>query len=127
MALFIALISAACATNSPRSSASPDAAAGQSESDVLGGSDLRHFAQGQTIMTAVQQLRPSFLVGRGRTPVVSIDGSPATSLDVLRTILVADVRAVRLMRGAFGSGLPAILSDGRVAVGDVILVYTRTQ
>ena len=78
-------------------------------------------------MAALQVARPWFLFTRGAAPTVSIDGSPATDLSVLRTISVTDVHEVRLVRANRGGGRAAVLPNGDVIISDVILVLTKIR
>jgi hypothetical protein len=59
-------------------------------------------------------------------PLVSVDGSPATDVSILRTLSASDVKEVRLVHGTSGAGRPTVLTNGEVmSGGDVIVVLTR--
>lgn len=106
----------------------PDRDAGAvsvSENSVLTAAELSRYAPGTSLLDALQRLRPSFLHPRGTSALVSIDRTAPTDLNVLSTIAVSAVAEVRLLRATNSVGKPAILRNGDVAVGDVLLVLTR--
>ena len=122
--LLIVALSTSCASNSGRHSSASETS-GAAPSAVITMAEMIRVASGQSVWTAVERARPWFLQGRGSVPRVSIDGSVPMELTVLRSIPVSEVHEVRLLRG--GSGNSAILPNGDVVVGDVILVLTRTR
>lgn len=124
--LLVAALSTSCASRSGRQSGGAETgrAAG---SVVLTMAEMMRVAPGQTVWTAIERLRPGFLQGRGSVPTVSLDGAAAMELSVLRTIPVSEVREVRLLRGVASGSRAAVLPNGDVVVGDVVLVLTRTR
>ena len=124
-AVVCAALSTACASNTAHRPARDFERSGLSASLVITLPELLRVASGQSLMTAVERARPWFLSARGSVPTVSIDGSPSVELSILRMLHVSQVQEVRLLRSG-GSGMhPAILPNGHVVVGDVILVLTR--
>jgi hypothetical protein len=99
----------------------------EGSSVLVSGSELRRLDRGQSLLNVIQQLRPAWLAGRTATLGVSLDGSPPSDLALLRSIDIADVVEVRIVRAIHGSGTPLITADGAVVVGDVILVRTRIR
>lgn len=126
VALIVTSLPAGCAARTTRDSATT-APPGASVRGIVVASELARVGRGQSMMSALAIARPFFLTGRGTPPMVSIDGSPAVELSVLRAIPVQDVFEVRLLRGAAGMGRSAVLPNGDVVVGDVILVLTRIR
>jgi hypothetical protein len=122
-AAMIAALGSACASSSTRSSIAAADPAVRIDSDVITTAELNRLTPGLSAMAAIEYARPRFLRSRGSVSAASIDGSPPADLSVLQAIPAADVREIRLMRR--GGGAPAaILGDGTVVVGDVILVLT---
>ena len=124
LVLLIVALSTSCASKSGRHSSASETS-GAAPSAVITMAEMIRVASGQSVWTAVERARPWFLQGRGSVPRVSIDGSVPMELTVLRSIPVSEVHEVRLLRG--GSRNSAILPNGDVVVGDVILVLTRTR
>ena len=81
-------------------------------------------AQG-SLMNALRQTRPWFLGSRGSTPMVVIDGSGPTELSILESLPARGVLDVTLARASSSPGHAGVTSDGRVIVGDLLLVRTR--
>jgi hypothetical protein len=124
--LLIAALSMSCAARSGRRSSGAGTSRA-AEGVVLTMAEMMRVAPGQSVWTAIERLRPGFLQGRGSVPTVSLDGGAAMELSVLRTIPVSEVREVRLLRGVAGGSRAAVLPNGDVVVGDVVLVLTRTR
>ena len=124
-AAMIATLGSGCASNSSRPSTAAADPTARSTGDVITTAELDRLAPGLSAMAAIEHIRPRFLQSRGSVSAASIDGSPPADLSVLRAIPVADIREIRLVR--HGNNAPArILGDGKVVVGDVILVLTRS-
>jgi len=123
--LLIVALSTSCASTSGRHSGVSETS-GAAPSTVITMAEMIRVASGQSVWTAVERARPSFLLGRGSVPRVSIDGSAPMELAVLHSIPVSQVHEVRLLRGGSGN-YSAVLPNGDVLVGDVILVITRTR
>jgi hypothetical protein len=120
-------VSTGCAPPSVQR-AGPGDAGGSSAATVVTATELRRVGQGGSVFTALQYARPTFLAARGGVPLVSVDGSPATDVAILRSMSVTDVQEVRLVRGTSGAGRPAVRANGDVmSGGDVILVLTRQR
>ena len=120
LGLTVAILEMGCASTpggGPAPGGDPTIGAG---SDVITTKELRRLDLDLSLMEAIEHARPWFLHPRGSVSTVSIDGLLPTESSVLRTMLVANVREVRLVHG----GPAAILPDGTAAVGDVILVVT---
>jgi hypothetical protein len=96
-----------------------------SASTVLTSKDLGRLVRQGSVMDALERLRPFWLVSRGTTPLVSIDGSSPADVSLLRTIPVSVVREVRLLRSSSSAVRASIMPNGDVIVGDVIAVSTR--
>ena len=107
----------ACAGSLPiRGSVSTDRGLGMR--DVVTAAELKRAGEGRTLLAALQQARPGFLV---------IDGGPVTELGTLRLIPSGDVQEIRLIRATAGDSRSALLPNGDVIVGDVLLVLTRKR
>src|SRR5689334_18821698 len=91
----IAALSISC---TPRSGRPSRAAETGAANNVLTAAEMVRVAGDQSLWTAIERLRPWFLQGRGSLPTVSVDGSPAMELSILRTIPVTSVQEVRLQR-----------------------------
>lgn len=100
-------------------------AASVSGNSVVTATELSRYAEGMSLLDALQRLRPSFLYPRGTSALVSIDGTAPTDQEVLSSIPVSTVAEVRLLRATNSVGKPTILRNGDVAVRDVLLVLTR--
>ena len=114
----LACLTSACATSSTRR--------GQGmaySSTLVTAEELSRVGPGQTLLDALRGIRPSWLVSRGSQPQVSVDGAPATDIEILRTLLVTHAHDLRLHRSTAGVGGIAVSTGG--AVGDVIYVRTR--
>jgi hypothetical protein len=96
-----------------------------SGNSVVTAAELARYTPGTSLLDALQRLRPSLLHPRGASALVSIDGTAPTDQGVLSTIAVSAVAEVRLLRATNSVGKPAILRNGDVTVGDVLLVVTR--
>lgn len=125
MVLFIPVLAAGCASNSTRT-ASHSKATGSS-STVLTAQELTRTGTHDSIMDALERLRPLMLVGRAATPWVSIDGSPPLELSVLRTIQSDTVREVRLQRISSSVGPTLVTPNGSVIAGGDLIVVTTWQ
>jgi hypothetical protein len=123
-ALAVASLVSGCATGSGRSPHPTQVTEGVSSSTVVTAEELARFGRQGSLMDALQRLRPSMLVSRGGTPLVSLDGSPPTAVSILRTIPASTVREVRLHRPSSSLGQSMVLPNGDVVVGDVIAVTT---
>ena len=116
---------AACAPHmgKPRIS-NGDAHRGSSLTVVTAEDFARIGGQG-SLMEGLATLRPFMLASRGTTaPQVSVDGAPLAELSLLRMIPLQTVREVRLLRSSSSVGQPAIVPNGGVIVGTVIVVTT---
>jgi hypothetical protein len=116
-------LAAGCSTRglTRRSAREPHSASGYA---VVTAAELVRVARQGSLMDALERLRPSMLTSRGATPLVSVDGSPASDLSSLRMIGTSDVREVRLQRASSSGGRSAVLPNGDVVVGDLIVVTT---
>jgi hypothetical protein len=76
-------------------------------------------------MEAIEWARPLWLSGRGVTPMVLVDGSPATVLSVLRGINASDVEEAHLDRPTTSAGHLAIAPNRTAVDGPMIVVTTR--
>ena len=76
-------------------------------------------------MDALRRIRPAMLDGRGSKLMVVIDATPAMELSVLETLPVSAVAEVKLLRASSSVGRSALSSNGRVTVGDLLLVRTQ--
>ena len=123
--LIVVGVSTGCA-HDPVQRARPGDAREASAATVVTATELMRVGQGRSVLNALQYARPSFLTARGGVPLVSVDGSPATDVSILRTLSASDVKEVRLVRGTSGAGRPTVLTNGEVmSGGDVIVVLTR--
>jgi hypothetical protein len=86
--------------------------------------ELDRAVQRGNLMTALQQVRPWFLTGRGGPVVVSLNGSVFGDTSVLRNVSVTDVCEVRLVRGTSQAGRPVVLPDGSVSSGGDLIEVT---
>ena len=118
----LASLAAGCTTHS-RALRSPRETDTGSSSSVVTGQELARLVSPGSLMDALRQLRPSWFVPRGSSPLVSVDGSTPTELPFLQLIPVSTVHDVRLQRSS--SGRAVILPNGDVIVGDMIVVSTR--
>ena len=96
-----------------------------SPSVVVTAQELARFVRQGSLLDALEQIRPSWLAGRGSPPLVSVDGSAPADLSSLRLIPVSTVQEVRLQRASSSVGRSTITPNGNVVVGDVIVVSTR--
>jgi len=120
--LLVVVTAVNCATHGGRvPSANADDG---SSSTVVTAKELARVGQHGSLMDALERLRPVMVAGRGAVPRVSVDGSPPGELALLRTIQASAVREVRLERSSSSVGLPAVVPNGEVIVGDVIVVTT---
>jgi hypothetical protein len=92
---------------------------------VVTAQELKGIPQQGTVMDALKRLRPEWLVSRAGTPYVMVDGAPATDLSLLDTILASTIRELRIERASSNVGHAAIAPNGRVIVGDIIIVTSR--
>ena len=121
-----ALLSVGCVNPSMYSSTERTGASDERSTRVTA-AELTRYAEGRSLMEALQRLRPGFLVARGARPLVSIDGASAGDQSVLSTIPVADVFEVRLVKAASLEARPSIRPNGDVVTGDLLLVLTRKR
>jgi hypothetical protein len=97
-----------------------------SDDNVLKGTDLAKFAGKGSLMEAIERARPLWLSARGgATPMVLVDGAPATELSVLRGIQASDVEEAHLDRPTTSVGHLAIAPNGGAVDGPMIIVKTR--
>lgn len=89
--------------------------------------ELSRYAGGQSLMEALQRVRPTLLAVRGGRPSVSVDGAPPTDQSILKSISASDVFEVRLVRPGSSESIPAVRANGEVVVGDLLLVLTRKR
>ena len=125
LAVVLAIAATSCAPLPFNQGPNPDRAQGSS-SDVITMAELRQLDPALSVMDAVAHARPWFLHPRGSASMVTIDHSPPTEPSILRTLSVADVKEIRLLRAATGTPPIAIRADGMTSVADVILVITAT-
>ncbi len=93
---------------------------------MLKGTDLAKFAEKGSLMEAIERARPLWLSARGGgTPMVLVDGAPATDLSVLRSIQAANVEEAHLDRPTTSVGHFAIAPNGALVDGPMIVVKTR--
>lgn len=126
LVIVIATLSMSCASNPARASRAPQNSG--AANNVLTAAEMIRVAPDQSLWTAIERARPVWLLpGRGSVATASVDGSPLMELSMLRTIPVSHVHEVRLQRGIDNGGRPAVLRNGEVVVGDVIIVLTRRR
>lgn len=116
---------AACTTGSWRPARNVSDGNRGAASNVLGPAELSRVTQGTTVLAALEHLRPWFLHARGSVPTASLDGSPPAELSMLRMISVSQVVEVRFLRATSNVGQRAVMPNGNIVSGDVILVLTR--
>ena len=125
MSMFaVAALVAGCASHGP-ATRPPSETGPSAPSAVVSAKELARFVRQGSLMDALEQLRPYWLGARGAPPLVSVDGSAPTDLSSLRLIPVSTVHEVRLQRASSGGGRSAILPNGDVVAGDMIVVSTR--
>ena len=131
MALVVASVGllSACAHQAARAHSAVTVREAAWQSDVVTAADLASGGDGRSVLGALQQARPSFVLGTcGRPPAVLIDERPVTDASILSTLSVSDICEIRLQRATTGAGHPLILSNGAISSGgDVLLVRTRPQ
>lgn len=122
-------LSSACAHQAPRAHSAVAVREAAWQSDVVTAADLASGGDGRSVLGALQQARPSFVLGTsGRPPAVVVDESPVTDASILSTLSVSDICDIRLQRATSGAGRLVVLSNGAVSSGgDVLLVRTRRQ
>jgi hypothetical protein len=98
----------------------------RSSSTVVIAADLSREPPTENLMDALRRIRPALLDGRGSKLMVVIDASPPMELSVLEMLRVSAVAEVRLLRASSSVGRSALSSDGRVTVGDLLLVRTQS-
>ena len=123
--LALAGLAAGCAPRTAATRGSTEAVNSASASTVVTAQELARLVRQGSLLDALERLRPFWLVSRGTTPLISIDGSPLAELSLLRTIPASAVREVRLQRSLSSAGRASIMPNGDVIVGDVIAVSTR--
>ena len=115
---FVWGLSTACATGSGRSAVTDWRTA-----DIVTGADLARGATGgESLWNALQRVRPLFLASRRSVKMVSIDGSPVVELSVLHSVLVTEVAEVRLVRASSSITRAAVVPNGQIVTGDVLMV-----
>ena len=120
----VVAVAAGCATSAIPNRGSAEMS-GASAGSVVTAQELARMVGTSSLMDALKQTHPSMLLpSRGATPMVSLDGSPATELSLLQTIPTSTVREVRRERSSSSVGRAAIASNGDVIVGDIIVVTT---
>lgn len=119
-----ASLTAGCATQRPAARI-PGETGPSSPSTIVTAQELARFVSQGSLLDALEQLRPYWLGARGAPPQVSVDGTAPADLSSLRLIPVSTVHEVRLERASSSVGRPAILPNGNVRSGDVIVVSTR--
>ena len=124
LVLFIPVLTTDCASNSRRTRSNETSG---SSSTVLTAQELARTGTHDSVMDALERLRPLMLVGRGTAPWVSVDGSPPLELSVLRTIQSGMVREVRLQRISSSVGPTVVTPNGSVIVGGDLIVVTTMQ
>jgi hypothetical protein len=105
----------------------PREATTRAPSTVVTATEIGRVGLRGTVMDAVERIRPAWLLSRGSSPLVSIDGGAAADLSTLRMIPVSHVRELRLERSSSSLGRAAITPNGDMVVGDVIVVITRQR
>ena len=123
-AALLTLVSVACMNRSTvrqtKLAGAPD-----DRSTRVSAAELAHYAQGHTLMQALQMLRPFFLVVRGEQPMVSVDGAAASDQSILRTIPASEVFEVRLVKAGSSESRPTIRPNGDTVVADLLLVTRK--
>lgn len=117
-------LAAGCAPHRPAARGSSEAS-GASPGTIVTSQELARLVRQGSLMDALQQLRPFWLVARGTPPLVSVDGSTPTEISYLRQISVSTVYEVRLQRSSTSVGRAAIRPNGDITVADLIVVSTR--
>ena len=67
-------------------------------SSVVTAAELTGEERQETLLHALMRVRPQFLVSRGSSSVVTIDGAPVVELAILATVRLESVREVRFFR-----------------------------
>ena len=122
--LVVASLAAGCSGRFTARSATR-ASSGFPGSTVVTATELARIVRQGSLIDAIEQVRPSLLASRGGTLLVSVDGSAASDLSILRMIAASDVFEVRRLRASSSVGRPMVLPNGDVVVADVILVTTK--
>jgi hypothetical protein len=113
---------AGCATGAANARGGADRAWANT---VVTTQELDGIPQRGSLLDALTLLRPEWLLSRGGTPYVSVDGAPPTELSFLETILASTIREVQIERASSSVGRSAIGPNGRLIVGDIIVVTSR--
>lgn len=113
---------AGCAAGSVRSH---DASTRVSAGTVVTAQELARIVRQGSLLEALEGLRPGWLRSRGAAPGVSVDGGTPAELALLDMIPASTVSEVRFERASSGAGHVVVAPNGRVTVGDMILVTTR--
>ena len=122
--LAFAGLAVGCATQRP-AARTPSETGPSAPSTIVTTQELARFVRQGSLMDALEQLRPLWLVARGSLPLVSVDGTAPADITSLRAIPVSTVHEVRLQRASSSVGSSRITPNGDVIVGDLILVSTR--
>ena len=115
----------ACAQTAARVYSAGAVRDGGSDADIVTARDLARTGDSRSVLEALEHARPSFLGARGRLPAVSLDESLVTDISILSTLSVSDICEIRLQRATSGAGHAAVLVNGAISSGDVLLVRTR--
>ena len=100
---------------------------GPSNSTFLSGPELTSLGISGNLLSALQQARPWFLRSRGSTVMVIVDRSAPMDVSVLESLSVRETLDVTLVRASSLMTLAGFGSDGRVIVGDVLVVRTHRR
>jgi hypothetical protein len=101
---------------------------GRRSGEAVSMQELARYPAGQNLYEVLRAVRPFWIIDRGRTPSVSIDGAQPRELEALRGIQVALVQEVRLLRAHYSSAvMPTMLPGGAIDFRDVIVVIMRSR
>lgn len=100
---------------------------GPPSSTFLSGPELTSLGTQGSLMSALQQARPWLLRSRGSTLMVIVDRSAPMDLSVLETLSVRETLDVTLVRASSSLTPAGVGLDGRVIVGDVLVVRTHRR
>jgi hypothetical protein len=122
LALAVVSIVAGCATGAMSARGATER---QWANTVITTQELDGIPQRGSLMEALKRLRPEWLASRGGTPYVTVDGAPPTDLSFLDTILASTIREVHIERASSSVGHSAVGPNGKLVVGDIIVVTSR--
>ena len=121
--LAILLIAGACRASSHVDTAPLRRESARWNGDAISMKELTSYPAAQNLYEVLRAARPFWIIDRGKSPSVSIDGAQPREVDALRGIQVASVREVRLLRAHSSSEVkPTMLPSGAVEFRDVIIV-----